>query len=251
MGEKKVNLSLKGDFSMKKNISRILAAVLASVMVFTAAPALDAQAASKKLADKTVYLESAYSTRTFDIAAEKATSIKNMKSSNKSVVKPYYYSLSKSVYVDGKGTNSNSAYAHFQALKAGKAAASFTADGTNYTQNVIVKNYVNPAKSIKVNGKELASAFKKGSYTSVSGAKTMKVSAKAASGWEITGISIDNWGTNGSTYKSRYYSKAVSSAALNFYEFVPKQGGYININFRNKANQGELYLSVSIQSATK
>jgi hypothetical protein len=227
-----------------KKISRFLAAVLASVMVFTAVPALDAQAA-----DKTVYI-SGYS-RSFGIAAEKAKSIKSMKSTNKSVVKPYYYNLSKSVYVDGNGTNSNSAYAYFQAVKAGKATVSFTADGKKYSQNVIVKNYVNPAKSVKVNGKELVSAFKKGSYTSTSGAKTMKVNAKAAGGWEITSISIDNWGTNGSTYKSRYYSKAVSSGALSFYEFAPKQGGYININFRNKANQGEISLSVSIQSATK
>ena len=238
---------------MKKNIIRIFAAVMASVMVFTAAPALNAEAANKKLGDLTIYLNSTYSD-TFSISADKATAVKNLKSTKKSVVKPTSYNLDKTTQVNENGqgkSTSNYASASFQAVKPGKATVSFTAGSTKYSQNVTVKNYVVPLKSIKVNGKELVSQIKKDNFCSTSSAKTINASAVAASGWQITNMSVYNSLDNGYASFYRSWNSGVSKGNVKFSGYQTKKYGSLSIHLKNKKDKGEIYITVSLNPANK
>jgi len=240
---------------MKKTFGKIFAVAMAAVMTFTAAPALTAEAATKTLAAKTVYLESEYSTESISIQADKATKISNLKSTNKTVVKPSSYSINKSTQVDedGKDKSSNQyGYAYFSAVKPGTATVSFKGGSTTYKQNVIVKKYVNPLKSLKINNNELVSMIKNSAYgAQASAAKTIKVNATAASGWKIKNISVYNSLDNGSADMYRYYYNGTSKGSLTFSGYNTKKYGSVSIRLENKKDGGEISVSVNLKSATK
>ena len=163
---------------------------MASVMVFTAAPALNAEAATKKLGSRTVYLESADFGSSFSIDVNKGTSIKNMKSSNKNVVKPYYYRINKNIMVNDDGKESsanNNAYAYF----------------------------------------------------------------RAASGWKV--VYMDAYNSTDKYYADFYrsWNNGTSKWKLTFTDYKTNQYGSVGIRLRNKKDNGEIYVSVSLNAATK
>ncbi len=242
-------------FLMKKNIGKVIALAMAAVMTFSVSPALKADAATKNLAAKTVYLESEYSSESISIQADKATTVKNLKSTNKTAVKPSSYSLSQSTTVDENGKDKSTSrygYAYFSAVKPGTATVSFTAGSTTYKQKINVKKYVNPLKSVKINKAELAGMLKNSAYgASTTAAKTIKVNATAASGWKIQNISVFNSLNDGYLDAYRSYNKGASKGSLSFSGYNVKQYGSVGISLKNTKDGGEIRVSISLRQATK
>jgi hypothetical protein len=262
---------------MKKIMRRAIAAVMAAVFAFAMVPKLNVEAAVQKLDDTIIYLDPSGAESSFSIYAENAKSVKSVKSSKKSVAVPYY--VSRNAYnndymnADGKiesTSASNSAYVYYKALKAGKAQVSFKAGSTTYKKNVIVKNYVNPFKTLTISnvnkGKNLAGQFKKTKTLDVKPAnsKTVKVNAVTTDDWQITSIEVsssnynyDYSSNNGylsdrQTFGSeRYYSTPVTKGSVKMTKYNPKGSGSVTINVKNKKDGGTLYFSINLAALNK
>lgn len=245
---------------MKKSIVKILAAVLAFVMMFSFTPSLTAEAA--KLEKKTIYLSSASSTSEFSIYADKATKVSNVKSTNSKVVSPDRYNLSKGTTVnlkDKKKSGSNSATVYFRAMKPGKATVSFKAGKESYSQKITVKKYVNPLKSLTVSningGKDIHKVFNKSASAPYGklkpkAAKQVKINAKAIKGWEVIYISLSSSGSSAKGYSSsdvyRSFSTRASSASATLCDYSLKGYNSASVTLRNKKDQGTVHISFSI-----
>ncbi len=275
LGKKKVKniFGERGFYSMRKNISRFLAAVMASVMVFTAAPALDTQAADKQLDAETLYMTSKDSGYvSFDI--DGVTKVNSVKSSNMAVLKPsnysihnnkydyYYYSDSKNAF-EKSDYNSGSKYTDFsfRALKKGSSNITIKSGSTTYKKKVNVLNYVNPLKTLTISnvngGKNIAGKFKAKNYNIVKGtsANQIKVKASTKSGWVIKEIYISNTsyedGQSEGAYTVRHFRNGVTSSEniLNYYDLGHDANVYVYCE--NKANGGKLSISTRINKTGK
>ncbi len=245
---------------MKKSIVKILAAVLAFVMMFSFTPSLTAEAA--KLEKKTIYLSSASSTTEFSIYADKATKVSNVKSSNKKAVTPDRYNISKYTNVnlkDNRKSVSNGANVYFKAVKPGNATVSFKAGKTGYSQKVTVKKYVNPLKSLTVSningGKDIHKLFSKSAYApsgklKMKAAKQVKINAKAIKGWEVTYIGLSSSASGAKGYSSssayRSFNTGASSASATLCDYSAKGYNYGSVTFRNKKDNGTITISFSL-----
>ena len=181
----------------------------------------------------------------------------SVKSSNTSVIAPTSMYRSASdysyQYFDNSGNDSSrsSAYSYIDlvAKKPGTATVSFKIGSKTYKTKVTVKNYVNPAATIKIpgvnSGKNIASKFKSQNYASGKQAKTVKsgkISVKAASGWKLTNISVYDNRTNQTI--SYWSSKGVSSVSLPVAFALKAKGRYdYTFTFKNTKNKAELQLS--------
>ena len=118
------------------------------------------------------------------VERSKSSSLKNLKSSNKSVL-----TVKATKYKNG---NMYSTEIMAYAKKAGSATVSFKAGGKSYKVKVTVKGYANPVSYIKVGGTKLsATKFKKTNVASLKYAKfankNCKITVKPAKGWKLSG----------------------------------------------------------------
>ena len=180
----------------------------------------------------------------------------SVKSSNTSVIAPtsMYRNASDSSYQSfensGYDYSRSSAYSYIDlvAKKPGTATVSFKIGSKTYKTKVTVKNYVNPAATIKIpgvnSGKNIASKFNSQNYASGKQATTVKspkISIKAASGWKLTNVSISDIKSNQSL--SYWSTKGVSSASIPVAFMLKANGQYsYTFTFRNTKNKAELEL---------
>ncbi len=260
----------------KKGIRKLIALVMASVLMLAMVPAINAEAATQQLVTRLIYLEPDSSFVSFELSAGNAKTVKNVKSSNKTAVIPYFisYASTKNDNLDKNGKIKSTdkytnTYVYFKARNAGTATVSFVAGNTTYKQKVIVKKYTNPLKTLTIssvqNEKNLAGLFKKQTSGSAkpSSSKTLKVSATANSDWQITDISISNSYIN---YKSstkfedtenhsnniyRYYKTPVKTGSLTLKDYNNKGSGLVSVHARNKKDGYILNLTVQLTATTK
>lgn len=114
----------------------------------------------------------------------KSSSLKNLKSSNKSVL-----TVKATKYKNG---NVYSTEIMAYTKKAGTATVSFKAGGKNYKVKVTVKSYSNPVSYIKVGNTKLSAAkFKKTNVANLKYSKfsnkKCKITVKPAKGWKLNG----------------------------------------------------------------
>lgn len=250
-----------------KRMKKIWGVLLATVLLVTMFSST-AFAAISVPKSQTVYLRSKYErgisyTGIVGIAVDGMTKKQkitksSVKSSNTSVIAPTSMYRSASdysyQYFDNSGNDSSrsSAYSYIdlQAKKPGTATVSFKIGSKTYKTKVTVKNYVNPAATIKIpgvnSGKNIASKFNSDTYESgkqTKTAKSGKIRVKAASGWKLVRVYIDDNKLNGHGI-SYWSSKGVSSVSLPI-AFALKAKGkyYYSFTFQNTKNKAELTLT--------
>ncbi|MCR5271550.1 MAG: hypothetical protein K6E13_00995 [Lachnospiraceae bacterium] len=244
---------------MKNFIKKFAVLAMAAAITLTAAP-INALAAVSAPSSVTLYAGSTdgSSTRTTYISIsglKKSSTIKSVKSSKKSVAA--YYSKSLSSYITEYASSSSSGYKSYSGdievlcKKAGSATISYKIDNKTYKTKVNVKKYTNPVKSLKINGKDVASKFKKSSYVSAKKPsktiKNFKVSATAASGWKITSISCSESAESDSTNGSlSNYNKGLKSRTLIIDRVKKGSSCYINVYCVNTKTNGTLNISYSM-----
>lgn len=182
----------------------------------------------------------------------------SVKSSNTSVLAPS--SLNRNTneyttqYINNKSKDYSSSYVsssiYFDAKKAGTSTITFKVGSKSYKSKVTVKKYVNPATTIIIpgvnSGKNIASKFNSDSYKSgkhTKTAKSGKIRVKAAKGWKLVRVFIDDNKLNGQGI-SYWSSKGVSSVSLPI-AFALKAKGkyYYSFTFQNTKNKAELTLT--------
>ena len=253
-----------------KRMKKICGVLLATVLLVTMFSST-AFAAISIPKSQTVYLRSKSGTTSYTgivgIAVDGMTKKQkitksSVKSSNTSVIAPtsMYRNASDSSYQSfensGYDYSRSSAYSYIDlvAKKPGTATVSFKIGSKTYKTKVTVKNYVNPAATIKIpgvnSGKNIASKFKSQNYASGKQAKTVKsgkISVKAASGWKLTNISVYDNRTNQTI--SYWSSKGVSSVSLPVAFALKAKGRYdYTFTFKNTKNKAELQLSYTTEN---
>lgn len=178
--------------SKLKNITKksiVIVMTLAMVLSILAIPQtrLNAQAADKKVyinplsATSAVYVPGhSYSSSSIIsiVGCNKASQIKNLKSSNKNI-KVY----AKKGYISVK-----------YAPKAGKSTITCTVKGVKLKTTFTVRKYTNPISKITYNGKNYTSNFNNDNVLNKSYAKTKNklLTVKAKPGWKITYVAVHN-----------------------------------------------------------
>lgn len=197
---------------MKKMAKRIMALVAVVAIVFTMGISLPQTAAEVQAA--TVPRVNPYSVNKVDtykpgstrkqwtttisiVGCEKASQIKNLKSSNPSVVKVKAY---------------NGYIQVTYGKKAGKVKVSCTVKGQKLSTYFTVKKYVNPLSTFKMGKSNLTSKFSKDdAYRQKKAYKNQTLSLKAKSGWTIRTVIVYN-ASKSKVYKvnKSSFSKKVS-----------------------------------------
>lgn len=196
---------------MKKMCKRIIAFTLAMVMVLAAgllAPqsAAEVQAASKvyinPYSSKVVTYKpgdgvSKYTSVISIMGCSKKSEIKNLKSSNKAVVKV----TAQDGYIRAQYGN-----------KAGKATITCTVKGVKLKTTLTVKKYSNPCSTFKIGSTNFTSKFNKDdSYVQKKAFKNQTLNIKLKSGWKITTLSVYNGKTTKRyTVNSSKFSKKIT-----------------------------------------
>ena len=197
---------------------------------------------------QTIYLTSKNGTSSVSIPVNGLTKKQkitksSVKSSNTSVLAPS--SLNRNTneyttqYINNKSKDYSSSYVsssiYFDAKKAGTSTITFKVGSKSYKSKVTVKKYVNPATTIIVPG------VNSGKKTKT--AKSGKIRVKAASGWKLVRVYIDDNKLNGHGI-SYWSSKGVSSVSLPI-AFALKAKGkyYYSFTFQNTKNKAELTLT--------
>lgn len=258
---------------MKNLKNKIVSAALAFVLAATALTPVTVNAAVTYSEEQTVYLSSKTGTDYKSIYVGNLGSkekIKNVKSSKKSVVKPYSISTytsddtTKYEYLENSDWNSSSkdsskyAYIGCQLLKKGTATISFDVYNTKTKKSstkkakITVKAYENPAKTVNIAGikngssTNLASKTKSQSTASLtlkSKKKNASVYAKANTdkNWKIVYASVYNE-TNGNTYTISNYSKPLSSVKFsNIGTIKAKEYARVNVDYYNTKTKAYMY----------
>ncbi len=266
---------------MNNVFKRIFTIAIGLVVMLSVSPGLIAQAATKTLDTETYYLRSTTSTEFISIYAAGARSVKNIKSTNKKVVKPdgyqVYVETSRRISTDSKGKESkgdleDNTYSnvYFIGLKEGQSTISYTVGKTEYKKKIYIKKYVNPLKTLTISnvngGKNIAGKFKKSNNVSLKGktANKLKVTAVAANGWEIERITASDlqytsvkkgnvyWGTNqvGNEFY-RYFKAGTTNATLNMSPYSASRPGSVSVRLRNKKNNGTLTVYTYINDSSR
>ncbi len=246
--------------TMKKMFTTIVGAVILLCLI----PSIDVQAASKKLKNKTVYMQ----TYDYVLEVENITSIKNLKSSNRNVLAPQSCHVWKKSYQDtwfdgnGLGTsdspaNDNVGYMYFAAKKPGKSTISFKAGSKKYTQKVTVKKYVNPLSSLTISnvndGADISGSLGSSNIVTMetSASDTVKLTAKAADGWQITEIEFSNMITNDTDISDNIaigrYTVPRSLASVTIGDYNSSSYSFADITLRNKKDKGEIKVTVTLK----
>ncbi len=213
---------------MKKLTKRILTFALACAMLFTTElfvpqNTTEVQAASTpRFTDKSyvvTYQPGEYFTRYYTllsiVGCNRATEIKNVKSSNTSVCR----------------LQVKQGYLRAFYYKTGTATITCKVKGKKISTKLIVKKYASPVKSFKIGRKEFASKFKATAnheYFHTDKIKKQKLNIVMNKNWVMTGIYTSLNGTSKSNYrlgaKTKYSAKISSSGAYD----------HIRINCTNK-----------------
>lgn len=177
---------------------------------------------------------------------------KSIKSSSPSVLRPTNYIeygfIPHSLDNDPSAEPEYGATIRVMISKPGSAKLSFAMGSKKYSTQVIVKQYVNPLRSLVIpgvnGGKNVASAFRDDSFAfreSFPGGKKGVITAQAAEGWKITAISLQT--QRDSTELSLYYWKGVKKAYLPLTSPLKKNSGYcVNVYLENTADHGRIDL---------
>jgi hypothetical protein len=250
---------------MRKGISKILAIVLGVVLLASAGPSISSEAAStKKLDKKVLYMHSA-SESYVNLGVDGIKKLSGL-SSNSNNIRPtsYYYNDYANYNVSGTKLEetSNGARIGINLLckKQGDAKIKFKCAGKNYVLPVTVKKYVNALNSITItnvnSGKNIKSKFNKQAKLlnekSLVLAKngTVKVSAKANSGWKIKYICIKNNKSDSNTgYRhsiSMDYYNGVQNASVKLPGYIAAHGGNVEITLENQTDKGEINISCDL-----
>lgn len=255
---------------MKNLKNKVLSAALAFVLAATTLAPVTVNAAVSYNKEQTVYMTSSSGTSYTSIYVGNLGSkekIKNVKSSKKSVVKPYSISTytsdetNKYEYLENSDWNSEGSYSDKYAyigctlLKKGTANISFdvyntkTKKSSTKTSKITVKAYENPAKTVNIAGiksgssKNLASKTKKqntANLTLKSKKKNAAVYVKANTDkkWKIVSASVYNE-TSGNTYSISNYSKPLSSVKFsNIGTINAKEYARVSVTFLNTKTNG-------------
>ena len=243
---------------------RIVATAVSLALLVAINPPISAQAAAAvtTMTPQTVYLVTG--TNYYSNILYGLDDIKNVTSSNRAVARPYSRTINQgstaTFTYDKNGTETagvsgttNSVEAKYQLFKAGTTKLSFTANGKKFEKKLTVKAYTNPLSSLVISnvnsGKNMASKLNKSSYKDMKIKKggTVKVSAKAKSGWAITAISMSNWNSKTHDSQTRNYAKGVSSASYAMAGYTLSGYGSVNVHLQNKSNGGLLIVSVNLR----
>ena len=248
---------------MNKKTVRILTMALSFIMLFTITPALRAEAATKKLKNKTIYMQ----TYSYILRVDGIKSVKGVKSSNRKVLVPESFCARRDSYTDtwindygvetsDETAEENYACMYFSPKKSGTSNISFTADGKKYSQKVTVKKYVNPLKMLTISnvneGSDIRGSLGKTNSVAMdtTAADTVRLTAMAAGGWQITEISFTNKITNDSDIcEAGAYGKYTlprTRASVTVGDYNSSSYGYADITLRNKKNKGEIIISVTL-----
>ena len=233
-----------------KRMKKVWGVFLATVLLVTMF-SNTAFAAISVPKSQTVYLTSKNGTSSVSIPVNGLTKKQkitksSVKSSNTSVMAPSSFFLRKKTI--GQYILDVAPEAH--AKKAGTSTITFKVGSKSYKSKVTVKKYVNPATTIIIpgvnSGKNIASKFNSDSYESgkqTKTAKSGKIRVKAASGWKLVRVFIDDNKLNGQGI-SYWSSKGVSSVSLPM-AFALKAKGkyYYSFTFQNTKNKAELTLT--------
>ncbi len=251
-----------------KRISKFIALTMAAILTFSISPALLAEA--KTLDPETVYMESYYyGDASFSI--ENLTKVDSVKSSDDKVLGVstfYFYKNERTYYYNNKSKNriekasygSTDKGINFDVIahKPGSATISVKSGNKKYTKKITVKEYTNPISSLVISnvnkGKNISGKFKSESLATFSGAsaKTIKVKAKAKSGWEIAEIKIFNRSNENIGHSSEsHFKKGTTTAVSTLNHINNKVQSDVYIYCVNKKNKGRITLDIHIKAPAK
>lgn len=254
--------------SIKKSITFILTALMVCMM------AMPAFAAIEYDKEQLVYLDNSSNWQSIYIyGLPKNQSLKksSVKTSNSKIVKFDYITNSSSTssrkteyFEKGRKAESSknsdaSASIDYSIKKAGKATISFKIGNKTYKTKVTALKYTNPLKSLTITGvkkgKNLAGEFKKSNLASAKVSKNVSkavVTAKAAKGWGISDIEVEDNDKNVEREMSAsgYWDDKTSKFVQNYlsnatvYGTDLKKGAkyQVNITLFNKKNGGRIFL---------
>lgn len=222
---------------MKKSIKKVLAFAVAVALVFTMGISLPQTTAEVQAATK-VYVNpysvdqvgtykpaskwNQWTTTISIVGCEKASQIKNLKSSNTSVVKV-------------KACNG-----YIQVIygkKAGKVKISCTVKGKKLSTTYTVKKYTNPLSTFKLGSSNFTSKFSKDDeYKQKKAYKNQTLNLKAKSGWKIVRVHVYNgsaskiYTVNKSSFNKKVsLSSSYASLAVTCYNSKTKVSEYITL----------------------
>jgi hypothetical protein len=206
-------------------------------------------------------------TYSYVLRVDGINSVKGVKSSNRKVLVPENFCVRRDSYTDiwindsGVETSDdtaeeNYAYMYFAPKKSGTSTISFTAGSKKYSQKVTVKKYSNPLKKLTISnvteGGDIHNSLKKTNSVAMdtTASDTVKLTAKAASGWQITEIQFANKVTNDSDIcEAGAYGKYTiprTTASVTVGDYNSSSYGYADITLRNKKDKGEIIISVTL-----
>ena len=236
---------------MEKTIRRLFAMAMAAVLAFSISPTINAEAVETvKLGPSVYYLyakSSGSHSFSFDIPyAEKITKIK---STDPSIAKPTAYSLlSQNLIDDNRAFNNGSI--QFTGYKPGKTNIKYYADGKKYVKRIMIKDYVNPLKSLTINNKNVTKKLNKSSYgCKVNAARNMKVKAETRGDWYIQSIEIVR--NTISDTLSHSFSMNPKTGSLSFSDFGANNSGRIKINLCNMKCGATISLWIDVKAAAQ
>jgi hypothetical protein len=251
---------------MKRITNVIIKVLLGLMVVLMTIPSYRVEAATKKLPAKTVYMQS----YNYVLTVDGVNSVKGLKSSNRKVLQPFSCHVYKGSLTDTWFTDEGAGYddpaadesyatMYFTAKKKGTSTISFTSGNKKYTQKVTVKKYVNPLKKLTISnvngGQDIHDLLK--NTNSISIAQTasddpVRLTAQAASGWQITGMDfensvVDDEGEDNTYNSKRRFARAVSSTSVILGSYNQKNYTVADITLRNQKNKGEIKVTVVLK----
>lgn len=235
---------------MKNVINKLILMAFAMVVLVAATP-VATKAAPYVSESFTAYYQGYESSGSIYIGnLKKDSKITSVKSSNTKVAVPTTKSFtaytSTAIAKNYSNYKDYYGYVNFSYKKAGKATLSFKVDGKTYKVKVTINKYTNPAKSIKINGTEVASKFDKKGSVEVKkikkNVKNAKITAKAKSGWKITSINIYDQ-KDYHTANINNYSNGVQGRTLIVDKLTKGHPYTVSVSFSNTKQGGSLTLN--------
>lgn len=249
---------------MKKLMKKVLTLALALTVLVSIVPPMTAEAAVSAPEAVQLYRsikgEGTSFTSFYVGGLKKSTKIypKTLKSSDKTVVRPWYFEKSSSnygytsYYYDENGSLTNAddpsesssnyynAYVGLRLLDAGKATVQYKIGSTTYKTKVTALAYTNPLKTVKItgvnSGNNIASKVKNQSTANVTLNSTKKnatVQIAAKTNWVITSVEVYD-SVSGTTYEiSNYGEEGTGSVKLNVGTLTKKEYASLRIYLYN------------------
>ena len=242
---------------MKKTMKRMIALmIMAAVIMTSAVPTLAGVSYDKS---RTYYLSPSRNilgdVNVWEMTGSQSLKKANVKSSNPSVAKLLEVSNStyKSAYYSDSSTHTyKSGTIVCNLNKPGTSTISFKIGNKTYKSKIKVLKYVNPVSSLTITGvnggKTIHKVFNKKNETDYKISKAVsnaKVKVKARSGWYISSVRVRRGTKYYSSGENFYHNTALSTLTVRAAKIAKNDS--IEINMRNKSNDGAIELSLVLR----